>query len=128
MYVRAPMKRDGGTVMVSVFVAKITAESQESASNIMEGRMCENGEYEYTTVMARIDKCLVPLIKTLHEYGIKTVGCCCGHDEIKGNNRLLLAVDNVAVGLTRNNDDRAMCWKYAKDCGIHTISIPIIKQ
>jgi hypothetical protein len=30
-----------------------------------------------------IDKCLLPEILQLWEQGIKTTGCCCGHDKLK---------------------------------------------
>ena len=31
--------------------------------------------------MVNIDKCLLPEILSLWEQGIKTTGCCCGHDK-----------------------------------------------
>ena len=33
--------------------------------------------------MRSIDVCLHKLVKTLNDYGIKTLACCCGHGETK---------------------------------------------
>ena len=37
-----------------------------------------------------VDSCLAPLIKMMNKFGIKTVGCCCGH----GKNRGSVMIDN----------------------------------
>ena len=41
--------------------------------------MCEMGKQVLIDAPVEIDKCLVPLIKTLNNYGIQTTHCCCGH-------------------------------------------------
>jgi hypothetical protein len=44
--------------------------------------MCNPKEHElltYEQKQVKIDKCLVPQIKELWEGGIRTYGCCCGH-------------------------------------------------
>lgn len=32
-----------------------------------------------------VDACLAPLIQMLNDYGIHTVGCCCGHGKDQGS-------------------------------------------
>lgn len=34
-----------------------------------------------------VDACLAPLIQVLNDYGVHTIGCCCGHDQIGGSVR-----------------------------------------
>jgi hypothetical protein len=31
-----------------------------------------------------VDYCLAPLIQMLNDYGVKTLGCCCGHGKSRG--------------------------------------------
>lgn len=31
-----------------------------------------------------VDKCLIDEINKLNDFGIKTIGCCCGHDKKQG--------------------------------------------
>lgn len=31
-----------------------------------------------------VDECMFPLIKALNTNGLKTVGCCCGHNKAPG--------------------------------------------
>ena len=32
-----------------------------------------------------VDACIAPLIQILNNYGIHTVGCCCGHGKANGS-------------------------------------------
>ena len=32
-----------------------------------------------------VDKCIAPLIQMLNDYGVRTIGCCCGHGKWKGS-------------------------------------------
>jgi len=38
--------------------------------------------------IAKVDKCIAPIIKALNAGGVLTKGCCCGHGEIMGYIRL----------------------------------------
>lgn len=54
---------------------------------------CRTGTYECSELAFTcgscghtiwVDKCLVDEIAQLHELGIKTIGCCCGHGYLDG--------------------------------------------
>ena len=32
-----------------------------------------------------VDQCLAPLVQALNDYGVHTVGCCCGHGKSEGS-------------------------------------------
>lgn len=32
-----------------------------------------------------VDACLAPLVQMLNNYGVRTIGCCCGHGQAEGN-------------------------------------------
>lgn len=34
--------------------------------------------------IAKIDRCIAPIIKALNDGGVTTIGCCCGHREQTG--------------------------------------------
>ena len=61
--------------------------------------MCKHGTYAIMNLEVEIDKCMVPLIKTLQKFGIKTTSCCCGHGEIrdgeKKNNHIVNFVNFI---------------------------------
>lgn len=93
--------------------------------------MCKHGTYAIMNLEVEVDKCMVPLIKTLQKYGIKTTSCCCGHGEEyngeKINNRLVLSATGVSLGF-RNTDGTAFGWKPASDFDIWGISFSIEKD
>lgn len=58
--------------------ADISFGSADCAYNIMTPFKCGcDADFK----MVNIDKCLLTEVKDLWERGIKTTGCCCGHDK-----------------------------------------------
>ena len=93
--------------------------------------MCEHGEYVLMNMEVEIDKCLVPLIKTLQEYGITTSACCCGHGQKwEGeniNNNIVLSVSGAKVGI-KDKNGKAKWWKDPFEFDIWAISFPIVRK
>ncbi len=56
--------------------------------------MCQWGSEEYITlnkprpisgrIAIPVDKCIAPLVQLLNDYGVRTIGCCCGHGKGPG--------------------------------------------
>jgi len=42
-----------------------------------------------------VDYCIAPLIQMLNDYGVKTLGCCCGHG--KGWGMVLIDPDQFSI-------------------------------
>lgn len=59
-------------------------------ANIMIKNPCENIKfgsydcYEETAYGFSVDRCLVEEINQLNSLGVKTIGCCCGHNKLQG--------------------------------------------
>lgn len=47
-----------------------------------------------------VDKCLVPLIKTLNRYGVQTLNSCCGHGSCRG--AIVIDADNIRLSWVGN--------------------------
>ncbi len=47
-------------------------------------RLCKPNTYSKRTIV-KVDKCIAPLIQMLNDYGVRTLGCCCGHYETLGS-------------------------------------------
>lgn len=79
--------------------------------------MCEWGEYEEVEVMipadlsctgksykkvARIDKCIAPLVRALNKAGIGTRSSCCGHGKRDGH----ISLQDGHILIVKHNADR----------------------
>jgi hypothetical protein len=93
--------------------------------------MCKHGNYAIMNLEVEIDKCMVPLIKALQKFGIKTRACCCGHgkriDGKKINNHIILSAEGAEFGM-KEEDGIAGGWKKASDFNVWGISFPIKKS
>jgi len=49
-----------------------------------DNQICLNAPEHMNYKFLCIDKCLIDEIKYLWSLGIKTTGCCCGHNKIEG--------------------------------------------
>ncbi len=48
-----------------------------------EGRRIRIIKGDNYHILVKVDRCLARLIKTLNDYGIDTISCCCGHGNTK---------------------------------------------
>lgn len=39
---------------------------------------------------AKVDACIAPLVQMLNDYGIETLGCCCGHGKEDGERSIMI--------------------------------------
>lgn len=60
---------------------------------------CSHTKKEYQKLVL-IDNCIAPLIKELNKFGLKTIGCCCGHG---GPGYLQLKAENISTIISDKN-------------------------
>ena len=93
--------------------------------------MCRRGEGERLKLYVEVDKCLVPLVKTLNKYGIKVSSCCCGHGEKlngkKINNNIILLTRNASLGIEDKNG-KAKGWVSPSEFNVWGVAFPIEKR
>lgn len=85
--------------------------------------MCEEGKFELLNLPVEIDVCLVPLIKMLNSYGIRTQFCCCGHKKEGG---YLSIVPPAGKGFSVKDGQGKITFKTAKELGIGAITFDFI--
>lgn len=46
--------------------------------------------------MVKVDACIARLVQTLNDYGIETIGCCCGHGKV-ARSHIRISAQNIKL-------------------------------